>query len=291
MGWVETHSEHFAARHEERDDDDVVELLELLEGTRERLAAVFPAVPGDLDVVVHGTRAQLLAAQPLAGIMLRGSAPAARRYVTGWAGEETIHLLAPRLLRERASNVPGSRELAVLSPAALYAQVVAAACNPRLRLRPHRLARFRRWAWLWFGAGQYFGGQTPYARPAIARRLHEGPAPAFPPQTADALLLGGTVVDLLAREEGEAAAVAFVCDPPDADPGRALVRGFHGRSLGATEGVWRAHLSRVAAAPERDLHADRADRARGSARASRSGRARGRRDGSGGPRSSSGPAA
>lgn len=291
MSWVETHSEHFATRHEGRDHEDVLALLELLEATRERLATLFPTVPGELDVVVHGTRAQLLAAQPLSGLAVRLSAPAARRYVTGWAGTETVHLLAPRLLRERASSVPGSRELAERSPAALYAQVVAAANNPSLRLRPHRLKAFRRWAWLWFGAGQFFGGSTPYARPAIARRLHEGPPPAFPPSAADALLLGGTVVDLLAREEGEPAAVQFVCAPPDPDPERALVRGFHGRSLKATEGVWRAHLSRLAAAPERDLSADRAARARGTARASRSGRARGRRDGSDGRRSPSGPSA
>lgn len=262
MGWDETLSDHFNARHDSGDAEDVDELLELLETTRDRLAEVFPRVPDELDVVVHGSRAMLWAAQPTLPIVSRLSAPAARRYLTGWAGASTIHLLAPHHLRDRASNVPGSREMAVLAPAALYTQVVVGHCNPRLPppFRLHRLPQTLRWAWLWAGAGQWFSGQTPFARPAIARRLHEGPPPSFPPGVADALLLGGSVVDLLAREEGEAAAVRFVCSPPEGDPERALVSAFAGRPLRATEGVWRAHLAKLAAAPQNDT--ERVKRAR-----------------------------
>ena len=41
MPWVETTSPSFSARHELDDDADVVEVLQLLEGTRERLGSVF----------------------------------------------------------------------------------------------------------------------------------------------------------------------------------------------------------------------------------------------------------
>ena len=104
----------------------------------------------------------------------------------------------------------------LLAPAALYAQVVIGANNPGLPppFRPGTFRRYLRWAWLAAGAAQYFSGQTPHARPAIARRLHEGPRPAFPPGIRDAMLLGGTVVDLVAREEGEEAAVRLACRPP-----------------------------------------------------------------------------
>jgi hypothetical protein len=53
-----------------------------------------------------------------------------------------------------------------------------------------------------------------HVRPAVARRLREGGPPAFPPARADALLLGGTVFALLAREEGERAAVAAAREGP-----------------------------------------------------------------------------
>ena len=50
-------------------------------------------------------------------------------------------------------------------------------------------------------------------RPAVTRRLRESGTPAFPPGRRDAALLGGTVFDLLAREEGERACVALACGP------------------------------------------------------------------------------
>ena len=118
----------------------------------------------------------------------------------------------PALLRARASNVPGSREMLALSAAALYARRVIVDNNRDLPAR-HRArsasARELRWAWLLEGAARWFSGQTEHARPAIARRLREGAPPRFPPGLRDATLLGGTVIDLLAREEGEPAAAAF----------------------------------------------------------------------------------
>ena len=80
-------------------------------------------------------------------------------------------------------------------------------------------------------------------RPAVARRLREGPPPAFPPGRADALLLGGTVFDLVAREEGERAAVTIARTPPE----EALEHAFGRRRSRHTEAAWRSHLTRLAA--------------------------------------------
>ncbi len=250
--WVETSSPHFSARHDAVDENDVVGVLELLEGMRERLASVFPNVPDGLDVILHGSRAQLYTAQPELPVVLRLTAPAARRYLTGWPSSREIHLLAPRHLRSRASNVPGSREMAELAPAALYAQVVVGLNNPRLPppFRPRSFKRMIDWAWLWAGAGQWFSGQTAHARPAIGRRLREGAEPQFPPSLRDALLLGGSVLDMLAREEGPKAVVKLVCDADPGTPTRAIERAFGGRSLVHTGGTWRAHLAQMASAAE-----------------------------------------
>ena len=64
MSWLETPSETFVARHEARDSDDATRVLAQLEGARERLERLFPDRVGPLDVVLHGTVAQLDAAEP-----------------------------------------------------------------------------------------------------------------------------------------------------------------------------------------------------------------------------------
>jgi hypothetical protein len=240
--WLETASETFTARHDERDAPDAELVLRALEAARPRLEGTFAARVPPIDVVLHGTEAQLDAAAPLLPLLRRLSAPAARRYVVGWAGDHELHVLAPRILAKRASNVEGSLEMLMLAPTALLARRVVAEANPSLqpRLGPRMLARYTRSAWLIEGAAQYFSGQIDHARPAIARRLREGAPPDFPPGRADAILLGGSVFDLLAREEGEAAAVALAREGGD------LKAAFHGRPLRHTEVTWQAHLQRMA---------------------------------------------
>lgn len=242
MSWEETASEHFVARHDGADADGAREVLELLEDTRARLGESFRALPEhEIAVVLHGTPAQLHAAQPLLALVVRATAPAGRRYVAGRAaGRDTIHVLAPKVLRARATTVEGSRDMLRLTPAALYARLVVGDANPGLR----GLKGLRR-QWLGVGAAEFFSGRTRYARPAIARRLREGPPPRFPPAARDAVLLGGTVVDLLAREEGVDAAVRLVREASDGDASGALSEAFGGRDLRHTEGTWRAHLARV----------------------------------------------
>ena len=250
MSWVETASGHFSARHSEEDADGAVEVLRLLEDTRARLSERFPHLPEhEIAVVLHETRAQLDVAQPVLPVVRRLTTPASRRYLAGWFAADTIHVLAPSELDDRASSVQGSREMLRLTPAALYTRVALSASNPALPppWRPARIMRELRWAWLTWGASMVFSRQIAYARPAIARRLREGPAPEFPPAVRDAHLLGGTVLDLLAREEGEQAAVALTVGAGrTGTPREALAAAFHGRDLRHTEGTWRAHLARLA---------------------------------------------
>lgn len=247
--WVESSSEHFTARYDDGDRRDVRGVLELLEETRDRLGTMFPELPGEVSVVLHTRGLELDLAQPFLPVVRRITTPAARRYLAGWAGRGAVHVLAPRLLRDRATNVEGSREMLLLTPAALYVQLVVAECNPELPppWSPRSTLRASRWAWLLAGSAQWFSGQTSLARPAIARRLREDSRPEFPPGLKDAALLGGSVIDLVAREQGTRAAVKLACSPlPPGGPRQALLEAFEGRALVHTEGTWRAHLSRLA---------------------------------------------
>lgn len=248
MPWVESRSPSFRARHDLQDEQDAAAVLDLLEQTRERLGSAFPKLPGEVAVVLHGSNLQLLLAQPYLPLARLQTAPAARRYLAGWFARREVHVLAPRLLAARASAVPGSREMLMLTPATLYAHLVVAANNPALPppFTPRSFMVGRRWAWLAAGSAHWFSGHTAHARPAIARRLREGGKPAFPPGTRDATLLGGTVFDLLAREEGVPAAVRLACELHPGGPRAALLEAFRGRSLVHTEGAWRSHLARLA---------------------------------------------
>ena len=87
----------------------------------------------------------------------------------------------------------------------------------------------------------------PKPAPGSASRLRDDPAPRFPPRLRDAALLGGTVFDLLERERGANAAVSLAFTRPEGSPARALERAFAGRELMHSQGVWRAHLTRLAA--------------------------------------------
>jgi hypothetical protein len=223
-------------------------VLAQLEYARGRLERVLEVDLGELAVVLHGSAAQLDAAQPWLPVQRRLTAPAARRYVVGWAGERELHVLTPRQLALRASNVEGSLEMLMLSPSALLARRAVAVRHPGFPppLGPVRVQRGMRSAWFVEGAAQWLSGQTRHVRPAVTRRLREGRAPAFPPRRPDALLLGGTVFDLVAREEGERAAVAVVRGGPEG----ALERAFGGRGLRHSEAAWRSHLERLAAPGE-----------------------------------------
>jgi hypothetical protein len=246
--WVESASRYFRARHDAASRDDVERVLHSLDLAREELSGYFPVTVEGLSVVVHRSTLSLSLARPVVPVAWLATAPAARRYLAGWVGRDELHMLEPAALEHRASGVEGSREMLERTALALYARRVIGESNPDLTRRrtPKRLAQELRWAWLLEGAARWFAGQTDYARPAIARRLHEGAEPSFPPGVRDALLLGGTVIDLMAREEGERAAAEFACRLDPHGPRAALSRAFGGRTLGQTEEAWRFHLRRLA---------------------------------------------
>ena len=228
-------------------------MLLSLERARTRLRPTFPGAPGEITVVLHDGPAGLAMSHPLVPVMWLTTAPAARRYVAGWAGREELHMLAPSVLRARASNVAGSREMLALTGACLYSRLVICQANPDLHrvMGLIRMRRELRWAWLVEGAARWYGGQTAHARPAIARRLRESSGMrgiSFPPGPRDAPLLGGTVLDWLATERGEPA-VARLCQRLPRTGGRvALGEAFGDGSITGLEQRWRAHLAAAAAA-------------------------------------------
>ena len=64
MGWAETASETFTARHDERDVADAERVLAQLEYARERVEGQLDLDLGELDVVIHGSAASSWAAEP-----------------------------------------------------------------------------------------------------------------------------------------------------------------------------------------------------------------------------------
>lgn len=250
MAWVESTSPSFRARHDSTRAEDAQRVLRALELTREELSRYFPRQLDGVTVVLHRSALSLSMARPLVPLAWMATAPASRRYLAGWADDSELHVLTPAALQARASKVPGSREMLALSAPALYARRVIVESNHDLprTMTPARVAAELRWAWLLEGAARWFCGQTEHARPAIARRLREGGRPSFPPSVRDALLLGGTVIDLLAREEGELAAAQFACRLDPHGPRAALAKAFGGRPLLSTERAWRSHLVRMATA-------------------------------------------
>ena len=250
MTWVESASRSFRARHDAGAVDDAERVLHSLEEAREQLAEYFTTPPAGLTVVLHGSGTSLSIASPVVPLAWVLTDPGARRYLVGWAGRHELHMLAPDALERRASTVPGSQEMLALTAPALYARRVIEESNGDLRRRSgsgRRVAELR-WAWMLEGAARWFSGQTEHSRHAIARRLREGPRPGFPPGARDALLLGGTVIDLLAREQGEAAAARFVCRLDPRGPRKALAGAFDGRPMARTEEAWRSSLTRLAGA-------------------------------------------
>ena len=250
MAWDQSTSASFTARHDTDDADDAHRVLLSLEHTRDRLEPIFHRTPTEVTVVLHSRPAALALTNPMMLAHWGLAAPAARRLVTGWVGRSEIHVLSPAALRRRgAAGADGtdSQEMLRLSAPALYARRVIAENTPEL-LKVMGLIRVRRelrWAWLIEGASRWYAGQTAHARAAIVRRLREGGRPAFPPTVRDAPLLGATVLDLLAAEQGDRAVARLATRLHPQGPRAALEQAF-GRRLVHTEGDWRSHLSRLA---------------------------------------------
>jgi hypothetical protein len=244
MAWVQTESLSFTARHEEQDAAAAQDLLEDLENFRAELAELFERTPGDIAVIVHPRPYALALAQPWLPLARRAASPASRRYMAGWFSARELHVLSPEALDERASPGEGSREALMLSPLHEYAHLTIGTNNPALPppFNPGTFMRYLRWAWLAEGAATQLAGQTRHLRAAVARRMYEGPEPAFPPSARDAPLLGGTLIDMLEEERGTRAVVALALrlDPLGAE--HAIEEAF-GRRLLEVERDWRERLA------------------------------------------------
>jgi hypothetical protein len=246
MAWAETKSPSFSARHDSRLGDEAEETLHELEGFRSQLAERFERVPGDISLVIHPSATQLSLAHPSLPLARAGAAPASRRYYAGWFGWQEIHVLAREVRAARASAVPGSLEALRLTPLHEYAHVVVGANNGRLPppFTPPRFWRYVSWAWLCEGAAAYFSGQARFLRGAIARRLHEGGRPKFPPSARDAFLLGGTVFGLLERVHGPRACVALASRLHPKGERRAIEKAFRAGAREVEE-EWRRYLTEL----------------------------------------------
>lgn len=246
MSWTESASRSFACRHATARTADAARVLALLERTRERLAEQLPVPDGEITVVLHDSPQELALSNPLMPAIWWLTAPAARRYVTGWAGRSELHVLSPRALRERASRVSGSFEMLALAPASLYARRVIIASNRELQSArlPARSWSELRWAWLVDGAARWLSGESAHARAVVGGYMRAGHRPHFPPTARDAPLLAPTLIELLAEQRGPAGVTRLVGRLHTGGSEAALVSAF-GRGLSSVEGEWRSRLRRL----------------------------------------------
>lgn len=252
MAWVETESLSFTARHDSEDSAFAERILDRMEDLRLRLEDRFAVAPGEVTVVVHTNPVWLALAHPFLPAARWSAAPAGRRYMAGWAMATELHVLNDPHMERRAA---GDDSLEALRGTAerLYAQLVVAANNQALppSWTPRRFARYLRWAWLVEGGAQYFARQVGLYRAAVIRRLRESSRPSFPPSRRDAVILGGTIFDLLENERGPEACERLVHQLLPGGPAATLEDAFEAR-FREIEEAWRDHLRGIARASSVD---------------------------------------
>jgi hypothetical protein len=245
MTWIETDSLSFTARHDDADLACAHRVLDSLEELRLRLEDRFDEVPGDVTVILHDNPAWLSAAHPLLPAVRWSAAPAARRYLAGWPMAGEIHTLNDDWMDRRSAGEDSLRALRGTAER-MYTQIVLAANNEQLppMWTPRRFFTYLHWAWMIEGAAQYFTGQVPLFRAAVITRLREGDRPVFPPNRRDALILGGTVFDLLDRHAGPDACARVASRLHREGPRGNLELAFEA-SMGEIERAWRMHLDEI----------------------------------------------
>ncbi len=250
MAWIETESLSFTARHDDADTACAQRILDRLEELRLRLEERFDETPGDVTVVIHDNPAWLSAAHPLLPPVRWSSAPAGRRYWAGWPMAGEIHVLSDEWMDRRAGGEDSARSLRGTAER-MYCMLVLATNNERLppMWTPRRFLTYLRWAWLVEGAAQYFSGQVSLFRPAVITRLRQGDRPRFPPSRRDAVILGGTVFDLLDRHAGPRACSLLASRLHREGPRGNLQLAFEA-SMREIEKAWRQHLDEIVYPPE-----------------------------------------
>jgi hypothetical protein len=245
MTWTETDSLSFTARHDDADFACAHRVLDTLEDLRLRLEDRFEQVPGNVTIVIHDNPAWLSAAHPLLPAVRWSAAPAARRYLAGWPMDGEIHTLNDSWMERRSGGEDSLRALRGTAER-MYCEIVLAANNPALppMWTPKHFLTYLRWAWLIEGAAQYFAGQVGLFRAAVITRLREGDRPSFPPSRRDALILGGTVFDMLERHAGPDACVRMASRLHRDGPRGNLELAFEARTRDI-ERAWRMHLDDV----------------------------------------------
>ena len=242
MAWVETESLSFTARHESADEADAQRTLDALEDLRLRLEDRFDDAPGGITVVLHPTPGWLAAAHPFLPLARLAAAPAGQRYLAGWAMESELHVLNDEYLDRRAAG-EDSRAALLGTAERLYAQIVVGSNNAKLPppWGVRGFYRYLRWAWLVEGASQYYAGQAPLFRAAVNTRMRQGNPPAFPPTARDAMILGGTVFELLERERGRDAC-QVLASRLHRDGARGNLELAFDADLREVERLWRRYL-------------------------------------------------
>src|SRR4029077_8910034 len=245
MTWIETDSLSFTARHDDADLACAHRVLDALEDLRLRLAARFDECRGNVTVILHDNPAWLSAPHPLLPAVRWSAAPAARRYLAGWPMAGGIHTLNASWMGRRSRRGDSLRAFR-RGDERMYCQIVLAANNTALppMWTPRHFIAYLRWAWLIEGAAQYFAGQTSLYRAAVITRLREGERPAFPPSRRDALILGGTVFDLLDRHAAPDACVRMASRLHRQGPQGNLELAFEAR-MREIERAWRTHLDEI----------------------------------------------
>jgi len=243
--WIETDSLSFTARHDDADLACAHRVLDSLEDLRLRLEDRFEHVPGGVTVILHDNPAWLSAAHPLLPAVRWSAAPAARRYLAGWPMASEIHTLNDSWMERRSAGEDSLRALRGTAER-MYCQIVLAANNPSLppMWTPRRFITYLRWAWLVEGASQYLTGQIGLFRAAVITRLREGERPSFPPGRRDALILGGTIFDLLERHAGPDAC-ARMASRLHREGGRGNLELAFKARMREIEKAWRAYLDEI----------------------------------------------
>ncbi len=217
-----------------------------MEDLRLRLEDQFEQAPGEITVVVHTHPALLAMAHPFLPAARWSAAPAGRRYLAGWAMTTELHVLNDLHMERRAAG-EDSREALRGTAERLYAQLVIAANNSDLppAWTPRRFARYLNWAWLAEGGAQYFARHVGLYRAAVIRRLRESARPSFPPSRRDAVILGGTIFDLLEAERGPQACRHLALELLPGGATATLEAAFEA-PIGEIEAAWRDYLRAIA---------------------------------------------